>query len=418
MFVYAAGFLLDKISAMQKRYFLIICLLGLSTSFSPAEEAGSSLADINDAMAFLAGMELPHRQDNPLTLTATWKTHAKQFGSDFEGYQERMLFPMSEWSTSEINSVEAPGKVVRYLFSGPDILHAFYMFPTAETFILCGLEPVGQAPDITVLNEANAGFALDEVRNALGEIINLSFFRTKDMKDDLQFATFQGTTPLMLIFLARSGQYLKDFEFYTLQKDGTLLSQGSKHSGANVVRIDFSPRRIAQTKTLYYFSSDLSDGGFDSTGFATWISAQPKGNSYLKAASFLMHDSWFTKVRNNLLDFSYQIVEDDSGIPYRYFDEATWEPHLYGVYTGPIELFANSYQSDLVAAYGRAAKPLNFGTGYKWRKGESNLMRFVLRELPAMPKEEPAIVTQSAADGEITDPPAETSLSPQTTSGE
>jgi hypothetical protein len=317
-----------------------------------------------------------------------------QFGKDFTNHQERVLFPMSEWSATEVSPAQPPGAVVRYLFSGPDILHAIHMFPTAGTFILCGLEPVGQAPDITALNEGNVATALGEVRNSLGEIIQLSFFRTKDMKDDLQFATFQGTTPIMMIFLAKSGQYVKELEFLKLRQDGILASQGFDHQGANAVRLVVSPRRLNQTKTIYYFSSDLSNGGFDPTGFGTWIAQQPKGSAYLKAASFLMHNDWFSKVRDHLLTHSEQIIQDDSGIPYRHLDPATWNATLYGVYTGPIDLFKDSFQGDLVQAYQSDKKPLNFGTGYKWRKGESNLMRFVLRDLPAAPA--PAVTPAEA----------------------
>lgn len=350
-----------------------------------AQTPNPKLAEINDAAAFLAGEELPNQTDHPLTQTAAWRSHVSEFGKDFASHQERVLFPMSEWSATEVSPAQPPGATVRYLFSGPDILHAIHLFPTAGTFILCGLEPVGQAPDISMLNEGNVGKALGEVRNSLGEIIQLSFFRTKDMKNDLQFATFQGTTPIMTIFLAKSGQYVQELEFYQLKKDGTLVSQGPDHQGANAVRMVVSPRRLNQPKTIYYFSSDLSNGGFDSSGFGTWIAAQPKGSAYLKAASFLMHDNWFSKVREHLLAHSVQIIEDDSGIPYRCLDPTVWNATLYGVYSGPIDLFKDSYQADLVAAYEAGKQPLAFGTGYKWRKGESNLMRFILKDLPAAP---------------------------------
>jgi len=376
---------------MKNALLAVALLLSVSVSSSPAQDASASLADINDATAFLAGVELPHRQDHPLTMTEAWKSHVAEFGKAFANHQERVLFPMSAWAATEVNPVQLAGGVVRYMFSGPDILHAFYMFPAAGTYIMCGLEPVGQAPDITALNEGNAGQALGEVRNALGEIINLSFFRTADMKDDLKFATFQGTTPLMMIFLAQSGQYIKELEFLKLQKDGTLLSQGMNHTGADVVRMVFSPRRLAAEKTLYYFSSDLSDGGFDKSGFGAWISGQPKGNAYLKAASFLMDADWFSKVRRHLLDHSNQIVQDDSGIPLRNIDAAIWHGYYYGVYTGPISLFPDNFQPDLASVYAGGALPLPFGTGYKWRKGESNLMRFVRKDLPALPRGTPPV---------------------------
>jgi hypothetical protein len=33
-----------------------------------------------------------------------------------------------------------------YMFSGPDFLYAQTFFPNADTYILCGIEPIGAIP--------------------------------------------------------------------------------------------------------------------------------------------------------------------------------------------------------------------------------------------------------------------------------
>lgn len=384
------------------RFPLPILATALLASTVSAETPPSSeprLADINDAAAFLAGEELPNQADHPLAASPAWRSHAAQFGKTFKSHLDRVLSPMSEWSAAEVAPQLGSGATVRYLFSGPDILHALHVFPTAETFVLCGLEPVGRAPEMAALSEQNAARALAEVRKSLDLIVQISFFRTKDMKEDLQAAVFPGTTPLMLVFLAKSGQYIRELEFLKLRGDGSLESLGLEAEGANGVRMVFSPRRLELPKTLYYFSSDLSNGGFGPSGFGAWISSLPKGAAYLKAASYLMHNDWFSQVRGHLLESSFLVVQDDSGIPYRHFGPEVWNSALYGVYTGPIELFAESYQSDLAGAYRAADRPLSFGTGYKWRKGESNLMRFERRDREA-PVAPVAPVASEAADTE------------------
>lgn len=380
----------------MKPRFLILFLILLSLLPGPAQaEEEISLIDLNDATAFLAGIPLPNQVDHPLTQTSSWAHHVKTLDQEFKSHRDRVLTPMTAWSNAELPAHLVQGSTVRYLFSGPDILHALHMFPAADTYILCGLEPVGEIPDLSQLSSGNAGRALGEVRNALGEIINFSFFRTKDMKEDLRFSTFHGTTPIMMIFLARSGQYIKGIEFLDLKDDGTLESKGADSKGADGVKITYSPRRLSGDKTIYYFSSDLSDGGFPKTGFQAWLEKQPEGNAYLKAASFLMHGSWFKTVRQHLIDYSYQIVQDDSGIPFRYFEADVWYADLFGSYTGPIELFAEHYQGDLRAAYRSRKRPLDFGTGYKWREGESNLMRFVKQDAPPAPDAPAAEVSES-----------------------
>ncbi len=49
-----------------------------------------------------------------------------------------------------------------YMFAGPDFLYANIFFPYANTYILAGLEPVGQVPDLLRVAARSAG------RRALG----------------------------------------------------------------------------------------------------------------------------------------------------------------------------------------------------------------------------------------------------------
>ena len=47
-------------------------------------------------------------------------------------------------------------------------------------------------------------------------------------------------------------------------------------------------------KTLYYFSTDLSNGGVKSSGFLKFCATLAPGNSLIKSASYLLHSGSFT----------------------------------------------------------------------------------------------------------------------------
>ena len=99
--------------------------------------------------------------------------------------------------------------------------------------------------------------------------------------------------------------------------------------------------------------------------------------AYFKAASYLMHDDGFSGIRNFVLGSCRAMVEDDSGIPYRYL--SGWDTKLFGGYNVPIELFANHAQADLRAAYAAAGPvpQIPFGTGYQFRAANANLQLYV-----------------------------------------
>ncbi len=99
--------------------------------------------------------------------------------------------------------------------------------------------------------------------------------------------------------------------------------------------------------------------------------------TYVKSASYLMHKSHFSAVRNLIIDKSNYVLEDDSGIPLKFFDAKTWQPFLYGTYSGTIPMFSGFYQKDLKSAYDSLShKSLDFGIGYKHKMGQSNLLLF------------------------------------------
>ena len=58
------------------------------------------------------------------------------------------------------------------------------------------------------------------------------------------------------------------------------------------------------------------------------------------------------------------ILQDDSGIAYKFYDKAKWDITLYGTYEKPIPLFKDFYEADLFDAYKKSAKPVDFRYGY------------------------------------------------------
>jgi hypothetical protein len=240
---------------------------------------------------------------------------------------------------------------------------------------MAGLEPPGPVPDVMKLSRSQLASALRELRSSLNSVLSYSFFRTKSMRVDFGSARLPGTLPVLMTFLARSGKTINRVSLIDLQSDGSVHPAEDNvpnvtAKGAKIVFFD----NIGQKKTLYYFSTDLSDNGIKASGFMQFCDTLGHGDSFIKSASYLMHQDNFSTVRDYLLNRSVSILEDDSGIPIRYFANG-WRLHPYGRYVGPIRLFGNLYQSQLNSVFGKGrATPIDFGIGYRWRSNESNLL--------------------------------------------
>jgi len=342
----------------------------LLVAMLPARAADPVTAD--DTARFLAGM-MPSADSPlmPLTRDPAWQRHAKIFDAAFAQLEQRQLSKIRAWANANL---AAPKPTMFYMFSGPDFLYADAFYSNALTYVLSALEPPGSVPDLTRMSRGGIGAALYGVEHSLGSILSFSFFITKKMKADLHAGQLEGTLPLLYVFLARSGKTIRNVSPVALDDKGTAYFSG-ENPGPNAtrgVRIVFAGGDGAE-KTLYYFSTDLSNSGVRSSGFLKFCATLAPGNSLIKSASYLLHSGNFTTVRDFILTNSATIVQDDSGIPLTNYGARKWRFFPFGRYAGPIAEFHGRYQESYAELF-RRAQPMDFGIGYRWRTHESNLL--------------------------------------------
>jgi hypothetical protein len=347
---------------------LAIALLFVSAF--PVRAADTVTSD--DTAKFLAGM-MPSADSPlaPLTRDPSWQRHAKFFDTAFAQLEARQISRIRAWSDTNL---AAPKPTMFYMFSGPDFLYANAFYPNATTYVLSALEPPGSVPDLTKLPRGGVGAALYNVERSLSSVLSFSFFITKQMKVDLHAGQISGTLPILYVFLARSGKTIKSVSAIALDDKGAAYF-GNESPGPNAVRgarIIFAGSDGVE-RTLYYFSTDLSNSGVRASGFLKFCSTLAPGNSLLKSASYLLHSGNFTTVRDYILANSATIIQDDSGIPLVYYSAKKWRFFPFGRYAGPISEFPGRYQESYAELF-RRAQPIDFGIGYRWRSHESNLL--------------------------------------------
>jgi hypothetical protein len=289
------------------------------------------------------------------------------------------LTHVRNWSREEVQPRIRRPRNLFYFFGGPDFLWAVNMFPGAETYILAGLEPVGEIPELSRIPAPVLEESLDAFRYSMRSILEKGFYETREMREDLKRGSIRGVLPALVFFTARTGHRVVNVEHVSLDASGT--PQSAAPGSGNGVRITFQPENGAGTQTLYYFHTDLSDEGIKkNTGFMNFVESRGRGISYLKAASYLMHGGGFNRAKNFLLSRSDAILQDDSGIPFRDFDPNAWQINLYGMYHRPVDIFAEKFQPDLRAAYESTGhRPLPFGTGYRRSDAGSNQLLAIRR---------------------------------------
>ena len=331
----------------------------------------------NDVARFLAGMPVPENSPlAPLTRDPAWQEHAAFFEKEFSKLNLRQLQKLHAWQETYLPESLQPIPVAFYMFSGPDFLYVDQFFPKASVYVLCGKESMGPPPD--PLRIANLAGALGNLENAMKSSLETTYFITKDMKIDLQQQNLNGVLPILYAFIARADKSITNVTVGSLNGSGAFQESAPGKKGGSIagVRINYTDNQSGNSQTLYYFTTDISDGGIKSTpGFLKFCQRLDIGSSFLKSSSYLMFENGFATIRNFILEHSNRIVQDDSGIPLAYFDPNKWNLRLFGTYLGPIELFKQHFEPKLQELFQQSnPPPIEFGFGYRWNYKEANLM--------------------------------------------
>lgn len=321
----------------------------------------SGEAGAHDVGLFLAGKPVRHGAVlSRLQQTVEYQAHQRDTGQLWRNNVRPRINLMESWAGSEVTPAIGQGGTVYYPFGGPDLLHVCALFPQAQTYALMGLEPVGEVPKLESQPPGEVLTTLAAFRQSTKTQLLAGFFITKDMRSDLEHSALRGVTPILLSTVALMG--------------GVVESVSPMSAGGNPgVELRFSDAS-GMRHTAFYVCGDLSNKGFKG-GYQQWVAGLGGKAAYFKAASYLMYDDRFSQAREFFLSRSRAILQDDSGIPFRFFAKDQWTCRFYGHYEKPIALFAQYQQADLRQAFEQGTNgPLNFGAGYQIDYSVANLM--------------------------------------------
>ncbi len=330
----------------------------------------NSVFELNNLAKFIAGTSVSENfRLYKFTKNKSWINYTKQADATWNHFFDKNKVVVS-WADTNLKNRDKY-KTILYPFSGPDVLFPEMFYPQSNDVYMIGLESIGSIPKFDEKKNIPLDLIFEKYKLAINEVIKFSFFMTKQMKIELANEDINGTTPIIMLFLIRSGKTILKVEPVTIADNGTVQPVESFEATKKLlnkgVRIYYSNPNSNQYRRVTYFSTNLANDVFNKNKplLALFDTIQGGVASYIKSASYLMHKSYFSTIRNKLITKSQLHLQDDSGIPYKFIDKKLWDVTLYGSYTTPIPLFALCYEEDLAKAYLVAKpKPLNFRIGY------------------------------------------------------
>lgn len=302
---------------------------------------------LNDAAAVFSGIAVDTTSAYyPITQTAAWKSHARLIGDRWAPCRKG-LDKVESFAGDSLADIRTKARTVLYTFSGPDFVYPAVLFPDADTIIMAALEPVGKV--ITAKDLDKKAFL--RATPALSTLMKSSYFITKSMKDDLGIEGLGGVTPV--------------FEFFLRRMDYEILS--ISYGEPSLVEIQYFRPGDTKAKVLRYYNVNLRNGNMPAAFTAMLGALDPATTvGMFKSSSYCLHEDQYGEVREYVLDHSFAIVQDDTGVRKQLLEEKGFRLTLYGEYRHPLAVFGPAvYQADLAEAYKKTcAGPVDFRFGY------------------------------------------------------
>lgn len=338
----------------------------------------------DDFARFLAG--LPGKAGSPfakLEEDPAWQAHSKAFATEWSRFDENRVPVLRAFQKKELNGEPNNGGTLFYPFGGPDFVTANLFFPENRNYVFVGLEPAGTVKSVEAFEGKNLGATLPLMRATLNDLLRRSFFITDQMARQVQGQITDGLLPLMLVQMVRTGHTIRGHAYVTIDDQGhyQLRKLSDKTPRNRGVIVEFQRDGTSETKRLTYFSGNLANYGMSTNPeFVAYMGNLKPMVTFFKSASYLPHSDNFSRIREEVLNNSSAIAQDDTGIPFRFFQaRSDWDVTLYGKYSKPYGSFSgrkNLTQQDLKVAFDRGEKvrDLGFYIGYGYGRAPSNLL--------------------------------------------
>lgn len=366
--------------ALRSVFLALACgAAGATAGFAQAPGSGVDQA-VTDTARVLAGLApSPGSRLAAVSAKPEWQAWQREFDRQWTQATTDRFARIAAWRTRELAAATGACGTLMYPFAGPDILNALLFFPDCKRYVMFGLEQPGTLPSIEQLPPERLARLLDETRRALNDLLERNYFITSHMMTETAALELRGVLPLMAVILVRMQAHIVSVRELEIDDAGQLVPRqppAKERRPINALEVVFA-RPDREPQTAVYFRAQAEDAAIGKRpGVLAFLEKDAPYPTFLKSASYLLHGGDFSIVRRLVLTHSRLVLEDDSGIPLRFFKAPEWAVTYYGKYDKPVKDFNYGFQEDMARIFAdeKAVKPLPFSFGYHWKDGASSVL--------------------------------------------
>lgn len=327
----------------------------------------------NDFKDFLIGntKEIQNSNLQEFTTKDWYKSYLTKINQYIANYDKRKA-QIENWHKENLKETYQV-KNAFYLLSGADYFYFRLFYPEAENYFMFAMEKTGLFSDYKDISEKDFKNSLIAIENVIHNLSHNTYLFSKTMNQflnqDKNYVIY-GTFPIIIFFIGYFKGNIIDLKEECLQfsKEVCLVSGYS---------IQYQEKE--KIKNIYYFSKKLvPQDGVENSPFDSLIKKFDNKGLFMKASIYLFHYQGYYKLADYILKNFEYIIQEDSGIPYRFIKQNNFKVRLYGRYIDTPKLTGqiSPFQKDLSLDFAKNSEklPFHFGYGTARTSGLSNLI--------------------------------------------
>jgi hypothetical protein len=266
--------------------------------------------------------------------------HCQRLGKLNERYRERWLGPIMAFLDG-LTPEGLPDRVL-YPFGGEDLVSALAAFPEASEITIISLEKGGDPRKLERIGGEELAESLERSREHLKFLMDVAFHRTEDLEKMAEDPLPEQLVGALWAMAVHDREPVS-LRFFQVQDDGSLA-----YVTDNFDDFELTFRKPGgPLQTYRHMATDLSNGGLKrAPGVVAYVEQRAPFVSVIKAASFLLWKSYFSTIRDLLLDHAVFIVSDATAPLPRHARAKGFEQIPYGIFTGPEVAFAEGGETE------------------------------------------------------------------------
>ncbi len=329
-----------------------------------------------------------------------YKNFDSNINSNWDKIENNYITKVKNWSEENLKDNYKKNTAL-YPLSGADFINLFHLSNDSDKYIMIGLETPGFVEDPNNFKPNEISNSLNLIKLTVAQIARQNYFSTNLMEYKFKNKIFPGVAPILMVFLKRLGFKIYDLERIKINEEGNLVKIGESEvqdtpEALQGIRIYFysekSPERVREIVFLKMFIQEYSTNLDRPEG--KFFDKQNRFNIIMKSAIYLMHMEKFSGFLEKILSKTDRVVQDDSGIPLKYFSKTNWNIKTFGTYKSRIpikyvlreaKMFKtekgnlsseqkNFTQDELIKIFDEQKNPLDFKYGYGAGAKRSNLI--------------------------------------------